>query len=423
MKIVLSLLISFTAISFALNAQQNHFVFIQSETRQPFNITINNKVYSSTASGYVIVPKILAGTYSISVGFGGNVIPDQSFNIEVLQKDLGYTLKNVDQKGWALLNLQTFENIYAANIFQQSLVVSANTSNVTKPPANVPERTFQPEVNSPVSKDLKNEIDTMGSMEGRPLPVTNSGTSDNGKIKKEVTETPALQSSKEPVKEEVVINEKKIEEPQSIPKNETRTNQSVSNNLLVKSTITKISELKGGEAIYITFVDESANQSDTINVLIPDNISQAAKGEKPAIKSELKFLDIKSPPSKDSTQPVASSKTADKVSPAGKSLNNPIFSRCSTSASNDDFLKLRKKMAAATDNDGMISEAKKSFKGMCFNTDQIKNLAYLFLTDQSRYQFFDASYPAVSDPANFNSLAVMLSDAYYINRFRAMLVD
>ena len=80
-------------------------------------------------------------------------------------------------------------------------------------------------------------------------------------------------------------------------------------------------------------------------------------------------------------------------------------------------------MAAATDNDGMISEAKKSFKGMCFNTDQIKNLAYLFLTDQSRYQFFDASYPAVSDPANFNSLAVMLSDAYYINRFRAMLVD
>lgn len=423
MKIVLSLLISFTAISFALNAQQNHFVFIQSETRQPFNITINNKVYSSTASGYVIVPKILAGIYSISVGFGGNLIPDQSFNIEVLQKDLGYTLKNVDQKGWALLNLQTFENIYAGNIFQQSLVVATNNSNVTKLPANVTKRTFQPEVKSPVSKDLKNEIDTIGSVDRRPLPVTNSDTSDNEKIKKAISETPGLQSAKEPAKEEVVANEKKIEEPQSISKKETETNQSVSNNLQAKSRITKISELKGGEAIYITFVDESVNQSDTINVLIPDNISHATKKEKPVNKSDFKFLDIKSPTSKDSTQPNASSKTDDKVYAAGKPINNPIFSRCSASASNDDFLKLRKKMAAATDNDGMISEAKKTFKFMCFSTEQIKNLAYLFLTDQSRYQFFDASYPAVSDPANFNSLAVLLSDAYYINRFRAMLVD
>ncbi len=423
MKIVLSLLISFTAISFALNAQQNHFVFIQSETRQPFNITINNKVYSSTASGYVIVPKILAGIYSISVGFGGNVIPDQSFNIEVLQKDLGYTLKNVDQKGWALLNLQTFENIYAGNIFQQSLVVPTNNSKVTKLPANVPERTFQPEVNSPVSKDLKNEIDTIGSVERRPLPVTNSGTSDNEKSKKAIAETPGLQAAKEPAKEEVVANEKKIEEPQLISKKETETTQSVSNNLQAKSRITKISELKGGEAIYITFVDKSVNQTDTINVLIPDNISQATKEEKPVNKSDFKFLDIKSPTSKDSTQLNASSKTDDKIYAAGKPITNPIFSRCSTSASNDDFLKLRKKMAAATDNDGMISEAKKTFKVMCFSTEQIKNLAYLFLTDQSRYQFFDASYPTVSDPANFNSLAVMLSDAYYINRFRAMLVD
>ncbi len=125
----------------------------------------------------------------------------------------------------------------------------------------------------------------------------------------------------------------------------------------------------------------------------------------------------------DATQPGGSSKSDEKVNIIGKSSNKSIVAKCSTSATNDDFLQLRKKMAAAIDNDAMIAEAKKIFKGMCFSTEQVKNLAYLFLTEQSRYQFFDAAYPAVADPANFNSLSVMLSDSYYINRFKAMLMD
>ena len=422
MKIFLSLLISFTAISFALNAQQNHFVFIQSETRQPFNITINNKVYSSTASGYVIVPKLLAGIYSISVGFGGNIIPDQSFNIVVLQKDLGYTLKNVDQKGWALLNLQTFETTYAGNNFKQSPVVAANNNKVTKLQSNASERTFQPEVNSPLPNATTNQVDTLALVQTTPLPVTNSVIIGDEKIKKAITETPGIQASKEPAKEEVVANEKKIEEPQSLSKKETAANSTLSKNLTVKSRITKISELKGGEAIYITFVDESVNQSDTISVLIPDNIRQETREDKLVDKSDFKFLDIKSPTLKDVSQPGTSSKADEKVNDAVKPSIKSIVANCSTNATNDDFFKLRRKMAAAIDNDAMIAEAKKIFKGMCFSTAQVKNLAYLFLTDQSRYQFFDVAYPAVADPVNFNLLSVMLSDAYYINRFKAMLI-
>ena len=90
-------------------------------------------------------------------------------------------------------------------------------------------------------------------------------------------------------------------------------------------------------------------------------------------------------------------------------------------ATESDFFKLRKKMAA-TNNDGeMIGEAKKYFKVKCFSTEQIKNLGNLFLTDAGKYEFYDASYLSVSDIENFSILEIQLNDEYYITRFKAML--
>ena len=94
---------------------------------------------------------------------------------------------------------------------------------------------------------------------------------------------------------------------------------------------------------------------------------------------------------------------------------------CRDEASGDDFLKLRKKMAAAATDDDMILVAKKVFKSKCFTTEQLKNLSVLFLTDKGRYDFFDASYAYVSDINNFSSLENQLTDTYFINRFRVMI--
>ena len=78
-------------------------------------------------------------------------------------------------------------------------------------------------------------------------------------------------------------------------------------------------------------------------------------------------------------------------------------------------------MAAETNDDGMVDEAKKYFKTKCFAVSQIKNLSALFLNDNGKYKFFDAAYAHVSDPDNFSSLVAELKDEYYINRFKAML--
>ena len=78
-------------------------------------------------------------------------------------------------------------------------------------------------------------------------------------------------------------------------------------------------------------------------------------------------------------------------------------------------------MAAAENDDDMITEAKKYFKLKCYTSLQIKNLSTLFLIDGSRYHFLDAAYPYVSDDENFGMLQSELKDEYYLNRFRAML--
>jgi len=95
--------------------------------------------------------------------------------------------------------------------------------------------------------------------------------------------------------------------------------------------------------------------------------------------------------------------------------------KCQVVAGNDDFLKLRRKMAGRTNDDGMLEEAKKFFKAKCFSTEQIKNLSSMFLSNAGKYNFFNAAYHYVSDKENFSSLQSELKDEYYVDQFKAIL--
>jgi hypothetical protein len=69
----------------------------------------------------------------------------------------------------------------------------------------------------------------------------------------------------------------------------------------------------------------------------------------------------------------------------------------------------------------MIAQAKKYFKTKCYRTEQIKYLSNLFLTDEGKYQLFDAAFMHVSDQEKFASLQLLIKDAYYLNRFKALI--
>jgi hypothetical protein len=79
-------------------------------------------------------------------------------------------------------------------------------------------------------------------------------------------------------------------------------------------------------------------------------------------------------------------------------------------------------MILENNDDDMIYVARKVFKTKCFKADQIKNLAYLFLTDQGKYKFLDAAFPYVYDTGEFKKLGTrLLKDEYFLNRFNAMI--
>jgi hypothetical protein len=94
---------------------------------------------------------------------------------------------------------------------------------------------------------------------------------------------------------------------------------------------------------------------------------------------------------------------------------------CKGTATQTDFLNLRKEMAAEKTEAAMRILAGKQFVSICFTTDQIKNLGVLFTTEEERYKFYVAAYPYVLDIENFGTLESQLADSYYITRFKAMI--
>ena len=111
--------------------QQEYFIYLQSANAQAFYVRLNNKLYSSAASGYLIIPKLADSSYNITIGFAGNQFPEQEFIIPVNRKDAGFTLSNMGEKGWGLLNIQTLAVIMNTHTLQEkkSPEVTGNKSN------------------------------------------------------------------------------------------------------------------------------------------------------------------------------------------------------------------------------------------------------------------------------------------------------
>jgi Domain of unknown function (DUF4476) len=386
-RFILSLLI---VLSFsAAFSQKQYFIYLQSEPEHAFFIKVNEKIHTSSSSGYLILSKLRDSSYNFSVGFPQNKWPEQKFTVDIKAKDHGYLLKNFGETGWGLFDLQTLAiqmSLPAANTASQKTEqreVSAFTDILSKA-ANDPSLKEKPVTPPPVV--IKEET----------KPAIGQTV-----IKKD--EPPVVKKEEPPVitKEQPTV---KTEEVKTIPVEEYK-----------RSVVTKKSESSTSEGLGLTFIDDYGNgKKDTIRILIPNpkiNIGEV----KEIPKEEKKFLDITENDTVKKKEPVLIvTKPADL--PVAVAKNN-----CLSIASDNDFLKLRKKMAAETKDDGMIDEAKKQFKTKCFTVSQIKNLSALFLNDNGKYNFFDAAYMHVSDPENFSSLAAELKDEYYINRFKAML--
>ncbi len=182
--------------------------------------------------------------------------------------------------------------------------------------------------------------------------------------------------------------------------------------------VRKRSESSTTEGFGLVFIDDLGNgSSDTISLLIP-NPKPVVAVIKEEPKGEKRFLDILPDTVKKKEEIVAEVIPVVKEDPVEK---NGLKNNCPAVAEESDFFKLRKKMAAAEGDDGMLMEAKNYFKTKCFTTGQVKNLGSMFLNDEGKYKFFDLAYTHVTDMDKFSVLQNELKEEYYINRFKAML--
>ena len=88
----------FLLLSMALHAQQYYFAYVQTDNKQPFYVKVNDKLFSSSASGYVVIPKLISGNYTLTFGFPKEQFPQQTINLNIAAADAGFLLKDFGAK-------------------------------------------------------------------------------------------------------------------------------------------------------------------------------------------------------------------------------------------------------------------------------------------------------------------------------------
>lgn len=352
-------------------AQQNRFLYIQTENKQPFYVNINNAILSSSLSGYLIIPKLQEGTYQLNIGFPKNEWPRQVISYSVGKKDQGVLLKNFGDQGWGFYNLQNAETTMATGTKAGTAVVGTeDDDNFTQVLSEV--------VNTP---DLK--------------------------IKEKIPEPSP-----------VAVPEVKKPEVSSV---KTGIVTRLSENLNDQGR--EFTYIADGDTVSIFIPITATVPTATVSAKVDTMVADPVKPneERPAVTQPIVaeeksvVAEIKS----ENNAKVSANNPEPKESPKSKGVSM-VNSDCKANASDEDFMKLRKKMASEENEVKMVVVAKKAFKSKCYSTSQIKNLSVLFLNDSGRFQFFESAYPFVIDSNNFTGLQSQLTDPYYITRFEAL---
>ena len=403
--------------------QQDHFVYIQSDDKVAFDVTVNGTTYKSSPIGYVIIPKLIKGNYQFNISFPNKKFPDQVFAFTIDKVDAGFALKNYDEKGWGLYNLQTMDIMMAGG----KSVTDAEA--VATPPVDNAFGNMLSEVvdDSTLNKKITLEKEVQ---ETKAAAATVTETTP-------VVEAPNTTKSVEVAKVDVDNNQAQTAGKQKI------------------KSLTKVNEYLSDAGRDVIFVDNTGGFNDTIRIFLPktniaeneivanSSINEVAKTTakdtvtKETVKETtdtLKTTIVEKPG--DVTNPFfnkeAESKTIEEakeqvstsvkeneaVINTASAVSKPF---CPNAIDESEVDKLKKKIVSASSEDKMLAAVRKAIQDKCITTTQVKSLGALFLSDDSRFNFFNTIYTSVSDTQNLVSLESQLIDATYKKRYKALL--
>jgi hypothetical protein len=377
LKILVLLFVSCLASQYVM-AQSPQFIYIQTDNSQPFYVKVDNRVLNSSSTGYIIIARLIGENYPLTIGFPDNGSPVLKVTVRVKDAGSGYLLKRSGDRDWTMLNLQ---NMKPLTLEKQYAPVKEAEKIIAK---------------DEFARILSEVVDDPTI--GREL-VIQQGDNAVKTIEAKITTATVLPDNKQApvVKTSSAAGGTKIE---------------------------KLAKDSTADGLLISYHD--VGNHDTVKILVPvskqtaivlpDTVSKKAT----VAKTEPKFIDVEL---KDAGAKTDSATNAERVlagkenAGAGRSAVN---ADCKRSATQNDFLKLRKAMAAEANEKSMTKAAIKQFVTMCFTTEQVKYLGAIFITEEEKYKFFVAAYPHVWDMGNYQGLEDQLKDSYYKNRFKAM---
>src|SRR5947209_7194624 len=108
------------------SAQKNYFLYLQTDDQSPFYVRMTDKVFSSSAAGYLILPNLADTTYVMSVGFPKSTQPETRFVVTISQNDKGYLLKNLSE-GLSLFDLEDLTLIKPVSSNKDNTVYETKT--------------------------------------------------------------------------------------------------------------------------------------------------------------------------------------------------------------------------------------------------------------------------------------------------------
>lgn len=460
---VLACMLSFLFVQ-QVHAQQVYYIYIQSADRKPFYARMNNKVISSTANGYLLMPKLQNGGYRAAIGYPGKT-SEEEFLFTIDNADQGYDLKEAPGgTGHVLLNLLTYkmENPVAAgtepgkdagteNGFGDLLAEAVKDPSVkniepvkkTEPPKQVEQPKVKEEIVLAPTDTVKPSL-AVTEKKNEPVFISPPDT---------------MMIKSKPVEETVAVKEQPqviIEEPKPKPAPPA-----------ITGSVNTIFRRAGNEGTDLVLADRTNGSNDTIRIFIPrlandktveiqpifvepvkekelppapePGKKEAApvreeRKEEPQVKTEVKtepvkqpetkkddkFLDIqlKNPNSGSNPDTLAVIKPDTVAAPRKLVLVN---TDCKKIADESDFIKLRAKMAGEKSNEEMISVAVKEFRKRCFTSEQVKNLSVLITGDDGKYRFYEIAYPFTYDTNNYPALESQLTDVYFVNKFKTLV--
>ncbi len=375
-----SIIVFFMLTALALKSQQTHFIYIQSEDKQPFYIRFKEKIISSSESGYLIAPKLEQGQLNFTLGFPKNAWPSSSYSLEIESKDLGFQLKKIDTLTWALYNIQTSDLLSPVEVNKVSTqIIETSTdefTNILAEVSNTPsvkQKKINTESNSTI---LAPSIDSSSIAKDNSVLIKDNITNDSNAAE--------IIGVRVPVQSKPVVVKEKKEKKSKVRLEPSNVKQDFS---FLDST---------GRSLTYTIKD--GDKEDHVVVFI--------SYEKPLVFPKVE---------PDSIIPVVIEQI---ITPENSQTQVQQVIRCSASAEEKDFIKLRRKMTQEDNEEKMIEVAEKSFKDKCYSTDQVRYLAVLFINEDNRLAFIRMSVNYISDLSMFGTLQQLFNTDKNINSFK-----